>query len=124
MNQISSRNNRKRDIRQQPRVPLLATAPVFLGGGKVGGSRIFFDGGTPRTSLPPIYSWFQHYTPEIPGAGTGPQWIRNRGREVGVTDLSLQITFVLPFKYRPSDPVENPMTSSVMGMPLIVTSTG
>ena len=34
-----------------------------------------------------------------------------------LTDLSPTLTLALPFKYQPSEPVENSFTSAVMGMP-------
>ena len=41
-----------------------------------------------------------------------------------LTDLSPTLILALPFRYQPSEPVENSLTSAVMGTPLIVTSTG
>ena len=41
-----------------------------------------------------------------------------------LTHFSPTLTFVFPFKYHPSEPVENSLTSAVIGIPLIVISTG
>src|SRR5204863_7776884 len=40
-----------------------------------------------------------------------------------LTGFSPMRIVVLPFKYQPSDPVENSLTSAINGMPLMMTST-
>src|ERR1700733_2454484 len=41
-----------------------------------------------------------------------------------VTGVSPTFTLTLPFRYQPSEPVENSLTSAVIGMPLMTTSSG